>query len=206
MNAAFATPDAPVGLSKSNGVLTLRRDRLDITQFTGNVGGGVVTASGGMTYQPKIQYAIGLEGSDMLLPTSVRNDLGMNPAMTGDSDGAIVQGQVNINQLSFTQDFDLSNLMAQFGGVASPPPAESFADNVSSTFRAFDVGPECGEPDGQHPSSANLRVIAALRPRHCGTCQPERWRVIMLGNRYIVDGGTIAFVNTTQTEPIVNRR
>ncbi len=28
--------------------------------------------------------------------------------------------------------------------------------------------------------------------------------VIVLGNRYVVDGGTIAFVNTTQTEPIVN--
>ena len=40
VNASFSTPDAPVGLSNANGVLTLRRDRLDITQFTGNVGGG----------------------------------------------------------------------------------------------------------------------------------------------------------------------
>ena len=63
-----------------NGVLTLRRDRLDITQFTGNVGGGMVTASGGVTYQPKIQYAIGLKGNDLrlLYPTSVRTDLGLN--------------------------------------------------------------------------------------------------------------------------------
>ncbi len=43
VNASFATPDVPVGLTNGNGVLTLRRDRLDIASFTGNVGGGTVT-------------------------------------------------------------------------------------------------------------------------------------------------------------------
>ncbi len=157
VNARFATPDAPIGLTNGNGVLTLRRDRLDITQFTGNVGGGMVTASGGVTYQPKIQYAIGLKGNDMrlLYPTTVRTDLGLNLAVTGDSNGAIVQGQVNLNQISFTQDFDLASLTSEFGGVASPPPSESFCrQRQAERCGAFDVGAERRESDGQHSRSS----------------------------------------------------
>ena len=52
VNASFATAGAPLGLQNGNGVLTLTRDRLDVTQFQGNVGGGVVTASGGVVYRP----------------------------------------------------------------------------------------------------------------------------------------------------------
>ena len=78
VNASFATPDTPVGLSNANGVLTLRRDRLDITSFSGNVGGGTVTASGGVTYRPAVQFNIGIKGNDvrMIYPQSVRCDLG----------------------------------------------------------------------------------------------------------------------------------
>ena len=126
VNASFATPDTPVGLSNANGVLTLRRDRLDITSFTGNVGGGTVTASGGVAYRPAVQFNIGIKGNDvrMIYPQSVRCDLGMNLAMTGTLDAAVLQGQITINGLSFTPDFDLNNFMNQFNGVATPPPTE----------------------------------------------------------------------------------
>ena len=208
VNASFSTPDAPVGLSNANGVLTLRRDRLDITQFSGNVGGGAVTASGGVTYQPKIQYAIGLKGNDLrlLYPTSVRTDLGLNIAMTGDTDGAVVQGQVNINQIYFTPDFDLASFMTQFGGVATPPPTESFADNVrlnvavrsSSELNAV-------SPTVSIQGSANLRVIGTANdPVIVGRANLSGGDVIFMGNRYLIQGGTIAFVNTNEIEPVVN--
>ena len=69
-----------------------------------------MTASGGVTYRPKIQLTIGLKGNDLrlLYPQSVRSDLGLNLAMTGKMDAAVLQGQVNINQVSFTPDFDLT--------------------------------------------------------------------------------------------------
>src|SRR5205823_2583503 len=43
VNANFATGTLPIGLANGNGLLTLTKDRLDIKQFTGNVGGGQVT-------------------------------------------------------------------------------------------------------------------------------------------------------------------
>ena len=208
VNASFATPDAPVGLTKGNGVLTLRRDRLDITSFTGNVGGGTVTASGGVAYQPKIQFALGLRGNDLrlLYPTSVRTDFGLNLAMTGNMDSALVQGQLNVNEVYFTPDFDLTSFMDEFGGVASPPPTQGFADNVRLNI-AVRSGSELSavSPTVSVQGSANLRVVGtAADPVIVGRANLSGGDVIFMGNRYVVQGGTVAFVNSTETEPIVN--
>jgi translocation and assembly module TamB len=208
VNASFATPDAPVGLSNGNGVLTLRRDRLDITSFSGNVGGGTVNASGGVTYQPKIQFAIGLKGNDLrlLYPTSVRTDLGLNLAMTGNMDAALVQGQVNINQIYFTPDFDLTSFMNEFGGVATPPPMQGFADNVKLNIAVRSASElNAVSPTVSVQGAANLRVIGtAAEPVIVGRANLTGGDMIFMGNRYIVQGGTVAFVNSMETEPVVN--
>jgi translocation and assembly module TamB len=208
VNASFATPDAPVGLTNGNGVLTLRRDRLDITSFTGNVGGGTVNASGGVTYQPKLQFAIGLKGNDLrlLYPTSVRTDLGLNLAMTGNLDAAMLSGQVNINQIYLTPDFDLTSFMNQFGGVATPPPTQSFADNVKLNVAVRSSSElDAVSPTVSIQGAANLRVIGtASDPVIVGRANLTGGDVIFMGNRYIVQGGTLAFVNSIETEPVVN--
>lgn len=208
VNATFATPDTPVGLSNANGVLTLRRDRLDITSFTGNVGGGTVTASGGVAYRPAVQFNIGIKGNDvrMIYPQSVRCDLGMNLAMTGTLDAALLQGQVTVNGLSFTPDFDLNNFMNQFNGVVTPPPTEGFADNLRLAV-AIRTASElnAASPTVSLQGLANLRVVGtAADPVIIGRASLTGGDVIFLGNRYVVQGGTIAFVNSSETEPVVN--
>ena len=52
VDANFASGDLPVGLQHGNGVLSLTKDRLNITKFQGTVGGGTVTAQGGVAYRP----------------------------------------------------------------------------------------------------------------------------------------------------------
>jgi translocation and assembly module TamB len=208
VNASFATEDVPIGLSNANGVLTLRRDRLDITKFTGTVGGGTVTASGGIAYRPNVQFNIGLRGSGMrlLYPQSVRSELSMSLAMNGSTDYAVLQGQVNIDRVSFTPDFDLSTFIAQFGGVSTPPPTQGFADNLKLNIAVrssseLNIVSQALSVQGD----ANLRVIGtASDPVIVGRTNLTGGDIIFLGNRYIVQGGTIAFVNTMETEPIVN--
>ncbi len=208
VNASFATEDVPIGLSNANGVLTLRRDRLDITKFTGSVGGGTVSASGGIAYRPNIQFNIGLKGSGMrlLYPQSVRSELSMNLAMNGNTDAAVLLGQVNIDRVSFTPDFDLSTFIAQFGGVSTPPPTQGFADNLKLNVAVrssseLNIVSQALSVQGD----ANLRVIGtASDPVIVGRTNLTGGDLIFLGNRYIVQGGTIAFVNTMETEPIVN--
>ena len=86
VNASFATAGAPLGLQNGNGVLTLTRDRLDVTQFKGNVGGGTVTASGGIVYRPQLQFdlAMAAQGVRMLYDQSVRTTFSLEPISYGD--------------------------------------------------------------------------------------------------------------------------
>jgi len=209
VNASFSTPDAPVGLSNGNGVLLLRRDRVDISQFTGNVGGGTVTASGGVAYRPALQFNLGLKGNDLrlLYPQTVRTDLGLNLAMTGNLDAALLAGQVNINSISFTPDFDIMSLATQFGGVASPPVTTgSFTDNLKLSLTVRSTSElRAISPTASLQGDANLRVVGtAADPVILGRANLTGGDVIALGNRYTVQGGTIAFVNPVETEPVVN--
>ncbi len=208
VNAKFATTDAPVGLSNGNGVLTLHRDRIDISQFTGQVGGGTVTASGGVTYRPAVQFYVGLKGNDvrLLYPPTVRTGLGANLVMTGNLDSAMLQGQVNIESMSFTPDFDLSKFIAQFSGVSTPPPTQGFADNLKLNVALRSASElRASSQQVSIEGSANLRVIGtANNPVIVGRTNLTGGDLIFLGNRYVVQGGTIAFVNSMETTPVVN--
>jgi len=46
VDANFASAELPAGLQHGNGVLTLTKDRINISSFHGNIGGGTLTAQG----------------------------------------------------------------------------------------------------------------------------------------------------------------
>ena len=153
VNASFSTTDAPVGLSEGNGVLTFRGTRLDVSQFTGKVGGGTVSASGGIVYRPSLQFDLALQGNDirMLYPDGLRTDLGMNLAMTGTPKSSLLSGQVRISRVSFTPDFDLASFAGQFGGESTPPVARRIHRRPEAQY--LPDHPERTEriqQDGQH--------------------------------------------------------
>ena len=208
-NASFATGDIPIGLQNGNGVLTLTRDRLDITQFQGTVGGGTLTASGGVVYRPLIKMDLALAGKDirLLYPGGVRAELGTNLALTGTTEASLLRGQVRIIQLSFTPDFDLQSFMGQLGGgETTPPPAQGFSQNLK-----LDVGvSSAGGVNLQSrelaiQGTANLRATGtAAQPVILGRVNLSGGDLIFAGNRYILQGGTIDFVNPSMTQPVLN--
>ncbi len=208
VNASFASAGLPVGLQGGNGVLTLTRDRLDVTQFQGRVGGGTVTASGGIVYRPSLQFdlAMAAEGVRVLYAQSVRTTIGSKLALTGNYDDALFRGQVGIEQLSFTSDFDLTEFAGQLGGEATPPPTQGFSQNLRLQV-SIDT------PGGLNPTSrtlslagsANLRVQGtAAQPVILGRMNLSGGDLIFSGNRYVVQGGTVDFRNPSRTEPVVD--
>ena len=203
VNASFATAGAPLGLQNGNGVLTLTRGRLDVTQFQGNVGGGVVTASGGVVYRPQLQFdlAMAAKGVRVLYDQSVRTTLQSNLALTGNYDNALLSGEVGIDQLSFTSDFDISDLMGQFAGDITPPPGQGFSQNLN-----LNVGIET--PGGLNLTSRTLSVAGsanlhlrgtAAQPVLLGRLNLSGGDLIFSGNRYKLQGGTVDFTNTSRT-------
>jgi len=61
VNASLTEAGVPLGLRDGNGILTLTRNRLDVTRFEGRVGGGTVTARGGSDLSPEITIRYGYE-------------------------------------------------------------------------------------------------------------------------------------------------
>lgn len=208
VNANLAGGTLPVGLQNGNGVLTLTKDRLDITSFRGTVGSGTVEASGGVVYRPALQFDLALRGRDirMLVPKGVRTGVDTQLALTGNLQKAELSGQVRVNQLSFTPDFDLMEFVGQFGGATSPPPTQGFTqalqlnvgvqstNNINLVSRALSV-----------QGSANLNVRGtAADPVILGRVNLSGGDVIFSGNRYVLQGGTVEFANPSRTEPVVN--
>jgi len=208
VDANLASPDLPVGLQHANGSLALSKDRVNISRFQANIGGGTLTAQGGVTLRPAIQFNMGLaaQGVRVLYPQGMRENVDANLRFTGSADAALLGGSVNITDLSFTQGFDLNDFVNQLSGGVEAPPSKGFAQNVALSVavrssnnvnlvsRTLSVG-----------GSANLQVHGtAAEPVILGRANLNGGDVILNGNRYVLTGGTVQFINPSQTEPVVN--
>ena len=208
VNANFATGEAPIGLQNGNGVLTLTKDRLNITQFTGTVGGGKVQASGGVVYKPSLRFDLALAGQGvrLLYPEGVRESLDTNLTLTGTTDAATLGGRIKLDQLSFTPDFDLTTFMGQFGGTSTPPPTPGFSQNLQLNLSVQSTsGINLVSRELSLQGNANLNVRGtADQPVILGRVNLQSGDLIFMGNRYVLQPGTIDFANPSRTEPNVN--
>ena len=209
VNANFATGEVPLGLQNGNGVLTLTRNRLDITQFKGLMGGGEVTLTGGVLYRPTLNFSVGMHGRDirMLYQDAIRTGFNTDLSLSGTPQSAVLRGRVNVEQLQFTPTFDLMDFMSSLGGGETTPPAtEGFANNVR-----LDVAVSSG--GGVNLVSRTLSVQGAANLRVNGTADApvilgrvnlNGGDLIFMGNRYKLEGGTIDFVDPTRTKPVLD--
>jgi translocation and assembly module TamB len=209
INASLASSSAPIGLQNGNGTLTLTRDRLDITHFQGTVGGGTVAASGGLIYRPTLRFdlAMAAKGMRLLYPQGVREGLDLNLTLTGTRQAALLAGSVQVNELSFTPDFDLTNFLGQFTGTeAAPAPAGGFAQNLRLDVAAQSTsGMNLVSRTLSLQAAANLQLRGtAADPVILGRVNLNGGDLIFMGNRYVLEGGTIQFANPNRTEPVLN--
>ena len=204
----LASNDLPVGLQHCNGVLTLTRDRLNISSLKASIGGGTVTAQGGIAYRPALQFDLGLsaQGARILYPQGMRENVDANLRLSGTTDTAVLGGAVHLSDLSFTPAFDLSSFVGQFGGGVAAPPSRGLAQNiqlnvavdsssnVNLTSRTLSLG-----------GTANLQLRGtAADPVVLGRVNLNNGDIILNGNRFVLNGGTIQFVNPSETQPVVN--
>jgi translocation and assembly module TamB len=208
VNASYASSDLPVGLQNGNGTLTLTRDRLNISKFEGRVGGGSVTAQGGVSLRPSIQFDVGLaaRGIRMLYPEGMREGVDANLRLDGTMDSAVLGGAVNLTDVSFTPAFDLSNFINQIAGGVSAPPTAGFSQNVQLNLAVrsssgINLVSRTLSVDG----SANLQVRGtAADPVILGRVNINNGDIILNGDRFVLNGGTIEFVNPAETQPVLN--
>ena len=208
VDASLYGGDLPLGLQHGNGVLTLTKNRLNIKAFKANSGGGTVTAQGGVTFRPSLQFDLGVAAKDirMLYPRGVREELAGDIRLVGNTDNAVLGGRVQIENLSFTPDFDLASFTSQLSGGIAPPPSQGFAQNTRlniaiSSINNLNLVSRTLSVDG----TANLQVRGTVaQPVILGRINLTNGDVIFNGNRFTVSGGTVQFVNPSETQPVIN--
>ncbi len=85
VDANFASNDLPVGVQHGNGVLKVTKNRINIASFQATIGGGTLTAQGGIAYRPALQFDMGLaaKGARLLYPQGMRESVDANVRLAG---------------------------------------------------------------------------------------------------------------------------
>jgi translocation and assembly module TamB len=209
VNAAFAGDSLPIGMQNGNGVLTLTNNRLEIDSFQGKVSGGTLTASGGVTYRPSIQFNLAVAGNGIrtLYPQGVREGIDTNLTLVGSSDYALIRGQVRLTELSFSPAFDISDIMSAAGGAAgSTAPPGGFARNLNldiSVISTNDLNLASSKLSLQGATNLRIRGTAA-EPAVIGRVNVTEGELIFRGNRYFLENSTLDFVDPYRVEPRMN--
>jgi translocation and assembly module TamB len=211
VDASVHTADMPIGLDHANGVINVTPTRLDVGTFQAEMGGGRINARGGIAFRPDVQFDLALEGDSVRLryPQGIRALLSSSLALTGRPHAAVLGGRIQIEQLSFTPDFDLSNLSRQLDGETSAPAtAGGFAQSLRLNIAvqsATQMNLESSQVSVH--GSANLRVVGtASQPVVLGRSDLTGGELFFGGHRYVVESGIVNFLNPLRTEPVLNLR
>ena len=208
VNANFSNGSLPVGLQHGNGILSLTKDRLNIKSFQGEVGGGTLTAQGGISYRPTIQFDLGASAKNirMLYPQGLREELSADLRLAGNEKNALLGGAVKVADVSFTPAFDLTSFIGGLSSGVAPPPTPGFSQNLHLNLAVNSTsGVSLVSRTLSLNGTANLQVRGtAAEPVILGRINLNDGDVIFNGNRFVLSGGTVAFVNPTETQPVVN--
>jgi translocation and assembly module TamB len=204
-NIAFATDAAPLGLDKLNGTLDLDRERVRISNLTGQIGGGQISLGGSVTYRPSPQFDIALKADSVRLryPDGLRSVLDGNLAWIGNTSESTLSGRVLVDALSFTQDFDLASFADQFSSNAAAPAAPGFADtiNVQVALQSKEnLSATSSQISLEGSASMNVTGTAA-NPVITGRTDLTGGELFYRNVRYQLQRGIITFADPNETKP-----
>ena len=207
VDAAFQAAGAPLGAEKVNAQFEIQKDRIEIRSFAAETGGGTVTAQGFAIYQPTVRFNVALSTKQVRLryPEGIRAVLNSDLTLNGTPQSALLNGQVLVDRLSFTESFDLASFVYLFTGPSSPP-SEGIVENIK-----LDVALKSAQELGVSSSKVSIQGLADLRVRGTvaepvilGRTNITGGELFFNERRYQVQNGMIQFINPVRTEPVVN--
>jgi translocation and assembly module TamB len=210
-NAAFNIADFPNGISNATGVIAFSGDRATIQNLSGETGGGKVELSGFATYsngQAIFRVHASARQVRVRKPEGVSTVANAELNFTGSTTHSMLSGTLTVLRAAFNPDSDFSSLLAQSAEPVRTPAAQTGLLGGLN----FDVQINTS-PDIQVQSSltqdvqidANLRLRgSASNPALLGRVNITQGRVLFLGTKYTIDGGSIAFYNPLKIAPVLD--
>ena len=209
VNANFHTIDSPVGLDHANGVINVTQTRMEIANFQGQMGGGTITAKGSVAFRPAVQFQLNMEANNIRVryPEGVRVILASNLTLAGTPQASAVRGEVKLEHVSFTPDFDITTFASQFSGDTSDSGTPgSFTQSMKLDIAVQSTSQmNLSSSQVSLRGNANLHVVGtAAAPVILGRADLTGGEFFLAGNRYELRNGTIDFINPVRTEPVLN--
>ena len=207
-NALFSSNTIPVSLEGVNGQIRVAGNRIQIDQLKGTAGGGNISAAGFFVYGQRSAFNLSVQAKSVRLryPEGIRSVLDTNLDLTGRPSSSSLSGRIVVDHLSFTQEFDMANLMSQFSSETPSTASAAFEQNMKLNV-AVVTAQELNATSSKLSvgGSANLTVTGNLAdPVILGRTTLTQGEVFFLGKRYEIQNGTIAFANPVRTEPVLN--
>ena len=211
-NGNFSLAGFPNGLSRANGRITFDENRANIESLTAQTGGGTIQLDGFAAFgSPSVSFRITgvAKGVRVRYPEGVSSVSDANLAWTGSTDRSVLSGDVTVHKISYTQQGDLGAVLSITNGGPAPTQAAPTGLLGGTQFdvkvqTAPDVSFQTGLISGLQ-TEANLRLRGtAANPTLLGRIVISSGTIEFLGNKYLIDQGTISFYNPVRIEPIVN--
>jgi translocation and assembly module TamB len=209
--ASFNIADFPNGISNATGVIAFGGDRATIQNLTGETGGGTVSLSGFATYadgHAVFRVHAAARQVRVRKPAGVSTVANAELNFTGTTTHSMLSGSITVLRAAFNPDSDFSSLLAQSAEPVRTPAAQTGLLGGLN----FDVQINTS-PDIQVQSSltqdvqidANLHLRgSASNPAVLGRVNITEGRVLFLGTKYTIDGGSIAFYNPLKIAPVLD--
>ena len=208
-NTFVSHNDFPSGLSDLNGVLSFDRNRVQIERLSGTTGGGTVALTGYASYQNGVALLdLGATAQDVRLryPPGVSSTANANLRLTGNTNSALLSGDVVVTKLAITPGFDFGAYIER----SKQTVVLTQGDNLQSRLK-LDVHvattPELQmqTATARLSGNADLRLRGtAERPAILGRVEVLEGEVTFNGAKYSLDRGDVTFANPAKTQPIID--
>jgi translocation and assembly module TamB len=209
-NGAVTYAGLPSGLSEVNGSLSFTRDRFQIETLTARTGGGTLDLKGDATVLNNrlLNFDVTAVGKDVRLryPPGVSSTANAELHWSGTRAASTVTGEIMVNKLAVTPNFDFSSYLERSRQISSLTPATSPLYNVKldihvQTAPELEMKTAVARLSGD--ADLHLRGSAA-RPIVLGRADILEGEATFNGTKYSLERGDITFANPVTIQPILN--
>jgi translocation and assembly module TamB len=211
-NGNISLAGFPNGLSKASGRITFDENRANIESLTAQTGGGTIQLDGFAAFGgPNISFRISgaAKGVRVRYPEGVSSVSDANLTWTGSTERSVLAGDVTVHKISYNQQSDLGSVLSLTSGGPGPTQAAPTGLLGGTQFdvkvqTAPGITFQTGMITGLQ-TDANLRLRGtAANPALLGRITVNSGKIDFLGNKYVINEGTISFFNPVKIDPIVN--